>query len=241
MFFGQKEIELTKVDLTLWTTIFVVSNYLFSMHRKVPVFDNAWQLFTLSSLLGFVLHGLVVSKITPSLTDLTPDRNTKNAIVDVVKFGTVFATRKALIDYFNNQPINLTDNEWLTEQGLILGGYAVFHIVARDMLPKLDESLNPLLSDGVEFSMGYLLAKFIMRGTVSEDNLYELGSYLAGFAAYYLGIKYLFTPQAGQILSDVAAKSQQVISDVAPKVGNVLSDVANKSGDMINKAISKQE
>jgi hypothetical protein len=228
MLFSPKEIQLTKIDLTLWTTILVISNYLISTQTNVPAFDKKWQLFALATLLGFVLHGLLVSKVTPSLTNLTPDTNTKNAIVDVVKFGTVFATRKALIDYFNNQPINLGETEWMTETGLTLGGYAIFHIVARDMLPNLGAHFQ-MGSDLVEFSMGYLLAKFVMTGTITEPNLYELGSYLAGFAAYYLGTKYIFTPEVGNIVSNVASKAAVVAGDVAGKAAVVAGDVADKA------------
>ena len=189
MSLSEMNMNLVKNDLVQWTTILAVSNLLL---KGVPGFNNEWNKFAMSTLLGFVIHGFATNKITSLVNSkIGDDKNANNAVSDVVKFGTVFAVRKVMVDYLANKPFDLTETKFLYESGLTLTGYALFHLVAKDMLVNVGVPVDPLVADLVLFSMGYALAKYVMEGTINTDNLYELGSYLAGFGAYHLGTKNL--------------------------------------------------
>ena len=58
------DIQNTKVDLTLVSTVLVVSNLVSNQLVNSKLFDESWMNGAVATLLGFALHGLITNKLT---------------------------------------------------------------------------------------------------------------------------------------------------------------------------------
>ena len=182
------DIKVTKTDLTLFSTVLVVSNLINSQLTKSALFDEAWMNLAVATLLGVALHGLLTNKVSAMVNSNLKEASAgvKQAIYDVVKFGTIFASQRAIVSYMEGKQI-VFDREWMMNSGLIIAGYGLYSIAVANMMPKVGALHQPFLNDVVKVSMGALLANFVMDGTVNQSHLTALAVTLAGFAVFEYG------------------------------------------------------
>jgi hypothetical protein len=185
----------TKVDLTLVSTVLVISNLVSNQLLNTKLFDEPWQTAAIATLLGFAIHGLLTNKLTSATNKTLCIRNEAIAasIADFFKFGTVFVAQRAIGNYIENKPI-VFDEKWAMESGLIIAGFIAFNFI-KPKIPKVNKKYQPLLNDLIKVSMGALTANYFMDGTITEGHLMSLGATLAGFTAFHLFTKQLVVPK----------------------------------------------
>jgi hypothetical protein len=187
------DIQVTKVDLTLFSTVLVVSNLVGSQLEKTALFNEKWMNFAVATLLGVALHGLLTNKVSSMInTCLNVDHDgVKKSVYDLIKFGTIFVSQKAITSYIEGKNI-VFDQKWAMTSGLTIAGYATFNMV-ETAVPKVGVH-QPLLNDLIKVSMGALLANYFVDGTINQAHLLNLASLLSGFVAFHLVTKQLVVP-----------------------------------------------
>lgn len=181
------DIQVTKIDLTLFATVFVVANVVENQLLKTPLFNEKWMNLSVGFLLGVALHGLLTNKISGVInTQLgVTNEGIKASIYDVVKFGTFFATQRVVVSYIEGKPVVL-DQKWFMEVGAIIAGYSVFNVAVQNAVPKVSSDFQPLLNDLIKVSMGALAGNYVVDGTINKNHLVLLGTVLSGFTAFHL-------------------------------------------------------
>jgi len=188
------DIQNTKVDLTLVSTVLVVSNLVSNQLVQSKLFDESWKNGAVATLLGFALHGLITNKLTVMTNKQFGIKN--NALATSVgdfKFGTVFVCQRAIGNYIENRPI-VFDKNWAMGSGLVIAGYSAFNFI-EPMVPRVNKEYQPLLNDLIKVSMGALSANYFMDGTITKGNLMSLAATLAGFSAFHLLTKQYVVPK----------------------------------------------
>jgi hypothetical protein len=185
-----QDIQVTKTDLTLVGSVVVVSNLVNNMLQNTPLFDQQWMNSSMALLMGVIIHGLFTNKISSMVNQNVDNEGLRNSIYDLVKFGTFFTAQHAITSLLEGKPI-VFDQKWVMSSSLVIGGYSLFNMFVKDMVPKVDEQFQPLLNDIVKVSMGSLLSNLVMDGTITQTHLMGLGASLAGFAVFHLVTKKL--------------------------------------------------
>ena len=188
------DIQNTKVDLTLMSTVLVVSNIVSNQLVQSKLFDEPWMNGAVATLLGFALHGLLTNKFTVMTNKELGIKNnaTATSVGDFFKFGTVFVCQKAIGNYIEGKPI-VFDEKWAMNSGLTIAGYAAFNFI-EPMVPRVEPKFQPLLNDLIKVSMGALTANYFVDGTVNKSHLMSLAALLSGFTAFHLLTKQFVVP-----------------------------------------------
>lgn len=189
------DIQNTKVDLTLVSTVLLVSNLVSNQLVQSKLFDESWKNGAVATLLGFALHGLITNKLTVMTNKQFGIKNNALAtsVGDFFKFGTVFVCQRAIGNYIENRPI-VFDKNWATGSGLVIAGYSAFNFI-EPMVPRVNKNYQPLLNDLIKVSMGALSANYFMDGTITNGHLMSLAATLAGFSAFHLLTKQFVVPK----------------------------------------------
>jgi hypothetical protein len=202
------DIQVTKVDLTLFATVLVVSNLVSSQLEGTAVFSERWKNLAVATLLGVALHGLLTNKVSSMLNTSLQVENVglNKSVYDLVKFGTIFVCQKAITSQMEGRPI-VFDRRWVMTSGLTIAGYAAFNMV-ESRVPQVG-SHQPLFNDLIKVSMGALAANYFVDGTVNKGHLMTLAATLSGFVVFHLATKGLVVPQEKfASLGGISTKSQ---------------------------------
>lgn len=188
------DIQNTKVDLTLVSTVLVVSNLVSNQLSKSNLFAESWQNSAVATLLGFALHGLLTNKLTKMVnkTLCIKEKALAASIADFFKFGTVFVAQRVIGNYIENKPI-VFDERWAMGSGLVLAGYTAFNFI-EPMVPRVEKEYQPLFNDLIKVSMGALTANYFLDGTITNGHLMSLAATLAGFSAFHILTKQYVVP-----------------------------------------------
>ena len=213
------DIQNTKVDLTLVSTVLVVSNIVSNQLVQSKLFDEPWMNGAVATLLGFALHGLLTNKLTVITNKELGIKNTAAAtsVGDFFKFGTVFVCQKAIGNYIEGKPI-VFDEKWAMGSGLTIAGYSAFNFI-EPMVPRVESKFQPLLNDLIKVSMGALAANYFVDGTVNKSHLMALAATLSGFTAFHLLTKQFvvnkdnFSDLGGYSVLPLSYRSNQIKSN----------------------------
>ena len=189
------DIQVTKTDLGLFSTILVITNLVNHQLRKTPLLDDDWKNFSIATLVGVVVHSLLTNKLSSGLKEHlnSNDSGINMALYDLVKFSTIFGAQKLVVSHLEGNKPDF-DQEWLMRSGLTIAGYGAFSIAVQSMMPKVNSKYQPLLDDLVKISMGGLLANFILDGTITNDRFKELIGLLASFVIFHIFVKQHIVP-----------------------------------------------
>jgi hypothetical protein len=185
------DIQITKHDLTLFSTILVVYNLINHKLRNKVLFDEKWMNFVLATLLGVVLHGLLTNRISLLINNslnINKD-NIRKTIYDLVRFSTIFASQKVIESLLVGEDI-IFDSNWMMISGLTITGYSVFNIL-ESLVPRIGTQ-QPFLNDIVKLSIGTLLASYGVDNTIGINQLLHLFSSLSGCSVFHLFTKHIF-------------------------------------------------
>jgi hypothetical protein len=182
------DIQVTKVDLTLFSTVLVVSNLVSSQLEKTALFDEKWMNLAVATLLGVALHGLLTNKVSSMINNTLKVDNVgvQKSVYDLIKFGTVFVSQKAITSYIEGKDI-VFDQKWAMTSGLTIAGYSAFNMI-ESLVPKVGQH-QPLFNDLIKVSMGALAAGYFVDGTITRAHLLNLAALLSGFVAFHLATK----------------------------------------------------
>lgn len=188
------DIQVTKVDLTLFSTVLVVSNLVGSQLEKTALFNESWMNLAVATLLGVALHGLLTNKVSSMINNSLKVDNVgvQKSVYDLIKFGTIFVSQKAISSYIEGRTI-IFDQRWAMTSGLTIAGYSAFNMI-EGMVPKIGTQ-QPLFNDLIKVSMGALAANYFVDGTVNKSHLLSLVSLLSGFVAFHLVTKQFVVPK----------------------------------------------
>jgi hypothetical protein len=192
------DIQVTKTDLALFSTVLVVSNVVSNQLLQTPLLNEAWKNLAVATLIGVAAHSLLTNKLSAALKQhvQSKDAGVNQSLYDLVKFGTIFTAQKLVVAHIKGeQPV--FDNKWLMGSGLTIGGYALFNTVIQSMVPKFDAKMQPLVNDLVKVSLGDLAAKYFLDGTITRAHLLDLAATLSGFVAFHLAVKEHVVPREG--------------------------------------------
>lgn len=188
------DIQVTKVNLTLFSTVLVVSNLVESQLQKTALFTESWMNLAVATLLGVALHGLLTNKVSSMINNsLKVDNEGVNkSVYDLIKFSTIFISQKAITSYIEGKDI-VFDEKWIMTSGLTITGYAAFNMI-ESFVPKIG-TYQPLFNDLIKVSMGALAANYFVDGTVNQAHLLNLASILSGFVTFHLVTKQFVVPK----------------------------------------------
>jgi hypothetical protein len=194
-FISPNDIKVTKNDLTLFTTILIVTNLVDNQLFKAKLFDDKWQHKSVAVLLGVALHGLLTNKISSAVnTQLNLHKSSVSlAIYDLVKFGTIFTSQRAIVNYIEGREI-VFDKRWMAESSAIIAGYGVYSVGVAQMLPKLSKTMQPVLNDTVKVTMGAIAGNYALDGEINKTHLMSLSGLLLSFLIFNLFTKKLVDP-----------------------------------------------
>jgi hypothetical protein len=196
-FISPNDIKVTKNDLTLFTTIVIVTNLVDNQLFQTKLFDEKWQHKSVAILLGVALHGLLTNQISSAInTQLNLHKSRVSlAVYDLVKFGTIFTSQRAIVNYIEGKKI-VFDKDWMTESSAIIAGYGVFSVGVEQMLPKLSKTMQPVLNDTVKVTMGAIAGNYALDGEINKRHLMSLSGLLLSFLIFNLFTKKLVeTPE----------------------------------------------
>jgi hypothetical protein len=182
------DIQITKVDLTLFATVLTVSNLVnYQLFPGRVLFDNNWINSSVATLIAVALHGLVTNKLSATINSQLDTKNPgiETSVFDVVKFGTIFTGGKVLLHLMKNEQV-VFDQAWVTQHGTIIAGYALFNMLLKQFVPVVSDKQQPLLNDLIKVSTGALLSTYVVRKAFPTSDIYELGGVLAGFTVFHL-------------------------------------------------------
>ena len=182
------DIQITKVDLTLFATVLTVSNLVnYQLFPGRVLFDNNWINSSVATLIAVALHGLVTNKLSATINSQLDTKNPgiETSVFDVVKFGTIFTGGKVLLHLMKNEQV-VFDQAWVTQHGTIIAGYALFNMLLKQFVPVVSDKQQPLLNDLIKVSTGALLSTYVVRKAFPTPDIYELGGVLAGFTVFHL-------------------------------------------------------
>jgi hypothetical protein len=188
------DIKVTKNDLTLFTTILVVTNLVDSQfaNSQKKLFDKEWMNVAVATLLGVALHGLLTNQISSVInTELKLDKTSSALVIyDIVKFGTIFISQRVIGDYMSGKEV-VFGGKWLKQSGAIIAGYGLYSVAVGPIMPKVSKQMQPVINDTVKVSMGALIGNFVVDGKITQDHLMTLSGVLLSFLIFNLFTKKL--------------------------------------------------
>lgn len=177
--FSEKALFDTQVDVAKAATTRTVS-HLAGVYRKGDeVMPVEWVYATVATLVGFVVHGLVVSQVLkPSTGNVKVDAG----LADVVKVGTVLAVSNAINTAMKGQ-VDFSD-AWMRSTVMTLGAFFAFHVVVADQVPQV-EGRQAMVMDLAKASFTSLAVQYLSGKAIDQEYLLTLAGTLAGFAVFH--------------------------------------------------------
>lgn len=184
------DIKVTKYDLTLFTTLLVVTNIVNNQLFKANLFDEQWKNIAVATLLGVALHGLITNQISSVVNNQLNLHKSSLALViyDLVKFGTIFVSIRVITSLLEDKKIEF-DKVWMLETGGIIAGYGLYSIAIGPIMPPTNKVIQPLFNDSIKLSMGALAGKFALGADITNDKVLQFSGVLLSLIIFHLFTK----------------------------------------------------
>lgn len=184
------DIKVTKYDLTLFTTLLVVTNIVNNQLFKANLFDEQWKNIAVATLLGVALHGLITNQISSVVNNQLNLHKSSLALViyDLVKFGTIFVSIRVITSLLEDKKIEF-DKNWMLETGGIIAGYGLYSIAIGPIMPPTNKVVQPLFNDSIKLSMGALAGKFALGADITNDKVLQFSGVLLSLIIFHLFTK----------------------------------------------------
>jgi hypothetical protein len=188
------DIQQTRVDLTLFSTVLVISNLVSYQLQKTDLFNEKWKNLAIAILIGVALHGLLTNKVSSEINKCLNVENegVRKSVYDLIRFGTIFVSQKVITSYIEDKEI-VFDNNWVMTFSLTMGGFTAFNML-EPYIPKIC-IYQPLLNDLIKVSMGTLTANYFMDGSIKQSHLLNLMFTLSGLGVFHLVTKQYVVPK----------------------------------------------
>ena len=187
--------ELIKHDLTAWFTVVVISNIVLCNYQNKQPFDNEWLFYSIASLLGLSIHSILTNKITIHLINKLniKKRGVKLAIVDSIKWITVYTINNMLFTYLKHKKI-IYNNEWFKLYGGIILGYIIFDLLFEEEIYNLTKNNKKFSINVFKSAIGIFVGYYLSYGHVHIDFLHAVISIEISLIIYYLIINKFIPP-----------------------------------------------
>jgi hypothetical protein len=157
-------------------------------------------------------------------------------VYDAVKFSTIFASQVVVLSYLQNRPI-VFDEKFLLTSGLTIAGYSAFHMLSG-MVPNVGEKHQPLVNDMIKFSMGKLLATYIVENhRISDNSLVDLGIGLAGWTVFHTFVRKYVVPKQ-EVIPEGFQNKNTCFARKSSAINACRRIVRPKAGE-VNKCIAR--
>ena len=178
--FSEKALLDTQADVAKAATAGTIAHLLESYRTGSDMFPNPWIYATVASLVGFVVHGLVVSQVVkPSTGNAQVDAG----LADVVKVGTVLAVSQAINSAMAGG-VAFPDS-WMNSTAITLAAFFAFHVVAAPYVPEIPMLSSPATADVAKVTFTSLAIQYVSGGEVNTEYLISLAATLAGFVVFH--------------------------------------------------------
>ena len=179
--FDPNDINSTKADIIKATTVLSLSHLARVKFLNIEAFSNKWLYSSIAILVGFTVHGLITKKLNKKVN---LKGNKKNALQDVIKFGTVLLVEQLVITAINGD-MELS-SKFLQNTGLVLAGYVIFNLYLNNLIPN--SKYKATIHDILRTSTGLLFADYIVDFDIDTPYSKFLTSFF-GIAAFHLLVK----------------------------------------------------
>lgn len=177
--FSEKALFDTQVDVAKASTTSTIA-HLADVYRKgTSAFPTSWMFATVASLVGFVIHGLVVSQvIRPTTGYPTVDAG----LADVVKIGTVLTVSQAINTAMTGQME--FSSGWMTSTAMTLGAYFAFHTAVAPYVPQV-QGRQALVMDLAKAAFTSMAVQYLSGRAIDREYLMSLGGTLLGLTVFH--------------------------------------------------------
>lgn len=177
--FSEKALFDTQVDLAKAGTVKSTSQLLDVYRKGGEYFPMAWVYATIATLVGLVVHGLVVSQvIKPSTGNVAVDAG----LADVVKAGTVLLVAEAINTGMKGN-VELSES-WMMSTGITLAAFFAFHVVVAPYVPNV-EGHQATVMDIAKAGFTTVAAHYVSGGVIDNEFMLSLAGTLVGFAVFH--------------------------------------------------------
>jgi hypothetical protein len=220
---SNNDIEVTKLDLTLISSVLIFSHLINSqlgINQVDTLFNTQWRNMALATLLGFAFHSLLTNKISIMLIrNLEIDnRPSILSIYDIIKFGTVFVSKEFILAQLNNRSPDFS-TRWQKESGFTILGYVIFNILSLN-LPIIETQYHPLFNDIIKVTLGELTANIAINGTITYYNLISLIGILMGFITYHVIFRNMIADEKINYIGGFARSIHSLIKEIKGTINN---------------------
>lgn len=177
--FSEKALFDTQVDVAKASTVKTVSHLADSYRRGQAYMPTQWIYATVASLVGFVVHGLVVSQVVkPS----TGNPQVDAGLADAVKVATILAVSQAINTAMKGQ-VDFSE-QWMTTTGLTMAAFFAFHVGVAPRLPQM-EGRQALVMDLAKAAFTSVVVQYMSGQALDQEYLLTLAGTLAGFTVFH--------------------------------------------------------
>lgn len=171
----------TQVDVAKVATAQTVSHLSDSFRTGQEMFNQSWVQSTVALLVGFVVHGLIVSQVVkPSTGNAKVDAG----LADVVKVGTALTVAQVVTSQMKGGDIELS-NEWMQSTAMTLAAFFAFHVVVADYVPTV-EGHQATVMDMAKVAFTSMAARYLAGGNLMDNEyLMSLAGTLLGFGVFH--------------------------------------------------------
>lgn len=179
--FSEKAMFDTQMDVAKVATAQTVSHVADTYRTGGELLNQAWVQSTVALLVGFVVHGLVVSQVVkPSTGNAKVDAG----LADVVKVGTALTVAQVVNATLKGGEVNLS-NEWMQSTAMTLAAFFAFHVVVADYVPSV-EGHQATVMDLAKVAFTSMGARYLAGGDLMDNEyLMSLAGTMAGFAVFH--------------------------------------------------------
>jgi hypothetical protein len=188
------DIQITKVDLSLYSTVLVVSKLVDTQLEETNIFNKSWINLAIATLFGVAFHGLLTNKISYMINKSLKvnNINMKHFVYNLIKYGTIFISQKVFISFNNNIDL-VFDKKWIITYFLTICTYTIFNL-CKPFVPKFGKYQH-LLNDIIMISMCVFIVNYFVESTINKYQLLNLYYLLCGVIVFHLFIKPLVVPK----------------------------------------------
>ena len=177
--FSEKALFDTQVDVAKAGTVNTISHLSDTFRNSGEYLNYGWIQATVAALVGFVIHGLIVSQvIKPS----TGNKGVDAGLADVVKVGTVMMVSQ-IINTSMAGGIELSE-AWMRTSAITLVAFFVFHVAIASSVPEV-EGYQATVMDIAKVTFTSAAVHFISGQPFNREYGLSLAGVVGGFAIYH--------------------------------------------------------
>jgi len=154
--------------------------YVVAQLLSMKQLDKEWAMSTLLTLVGFVAYHVLTAKLVDS--GKLASGSLKNALDDVLKFGTMLVASRLLAGG------SVTDMAWLKETAYYLAGFVAYNLATSKLYDtaQLSRGVGAAVDDALKFGTAFATLRLLNGQPMDREWLMSSGAFIAGLAVWNL-------------------------------------------------------